>query len=159
MGRRGRIVLRPLLWVIPLGLFLDSLQAAEHTIFMGIFFKLGILLLSFAALLCFTVENSANVETVEILLRSNTEKKHVQVSGLISSEVFNTMSQNPSLQFEISSEDRSNSQFANERLSVVYNGAILPSLKQGSYVILEGSFDGKMLHAKTLLIKCPSKYK
>ncbi len=77
--------------------------------------------------------------------------RQVRVSGLVDPTTINYDHQNLILKFEIMGENGQN-------LPIVFNGPQPDQMREGAEAIVEGKFDGSMFEAKTLLLKCPSRY-
>jgi len=77
--------------------------------------------------------------------------KQVRVSGLVDPETINYNHQDLILKFSIMGEN-------GQRLPIVFNGPQPDQMREGAEAIVEGKFDGSIFEAKTLLLKCPSRY-
>ncbi|RMI15199.1 MAG: cytochrome c maturation protein CcmE [Calditrichaeota bacterium] len=77
--------------------------------------------------------------------------QNVRVSGWVDAETIDYNNRDLILQFDVTSE-------SGERLHVVFNGPKPDQMREGAEAILEGKFDGQQFTAKSLMLKCPSRY-
>ncbi len=78
----------------------------------------------------------------------------VKVRGLIEEGSVQQVTQGATLQFTMTDESKDN------QLSVVYQGAVPDTFKEGSEVVCEGILGtDNIFQASVLMPKCPSKYK
>ncbi len=77
--------------------------------------------------------------------------RQVRVSGKVDHETIDYNHKDLILKFDVVSEDGA-------RLPVVFNGPKPDQMREGAEAIIEGKFDGSSFEAKTLLLKCPSRY-
>jgi len=77
--------------------------------------------------------------------------KQVRVSGKVDINTVDYNHQDLILKFNILGEN-------GKSLPIVFNGPQPDQMTEGAEAIVEGKFDGSVFHAKTLLLKCPSRY-
>ena len=78
--------------------------------------------------------------------------RQVRVSGLVDTPTVDYNHKDLMLKFDIISE-------TGDRLPVVFNGPKPDQMdSEGAEAIIEGKFDGQVFQAKSLLLKCPSRY-
>ncbi len=77
--------------------------------------------------------------------------KQVRVSGMVDATTINYDNKTLTLNFEIMGENGQN-------LPITFNGPMPDQMREGAEAIVEGTFDGNIFTAKTLLLKCPSRY-
>lgn len=75
----------------------------------------------------------------------------VRVSGMVNAETIDYNHKDLILKFNIFGEN-------GQELPVVFNGPKPDQMREGAEAIVEGKFDGTTFEAKTLLLKCPSRY-
>jgi len=77
--------------------------------------------------------------------------RNLRVSGKVVGDSVDFNSRDLVLRFQIAGE-------SGETLSVVFNGPRPDQLRPEADIIVEGKFDGQEFTARTLLLKCPSRY-
>ncbi len=77
--------------------------------------------------------------------------KQVRVSGMVDAATIDYNHQDLILKFDIMGENGQN-------LPIVFKGPQPDQMREGAEAIVEGKFDGSVFNAKTLLLKCPSRY-
>lgn len=75
----------------------------------------------------------------------------VRVSGDVDAETIDFNNRDLILTFDVTSEN-------GDRMHVVFNGPKPDQMREGAEAILEGKYDGELFTAKTLMLKCPSRY-
>lgn len=75
----------------------------------------------------------------------------VRVSGEVDAETIDFNNRDLILAFDVTSE-------TGDRMSVVFYGPKPDQMREGAQAILEGKYDGELFTAKTLMLKCPSRY-
>ena len=87
----------------------------------------------------------------ELLAQSNSvHSRVVRVNGQVSPGSVEQKSGDLSLTFNVTE--------GGKNLPVVYRGVVPDTFTPGGNIVIEGTFDGRVFQAKTLLPKCPSKY-
>ncbi len=88
--------------------------------------------------------------TIEELYEKPIKSQNVKVSGLVKEG--SVLKHINSVEFVVYQNDK--------EIKVVYNGILPDAFSEGNEVIAEGKFDkdNKILYAKTILTKCPSRY-
>jgi cytochrome c-type biogenesis protein CcmE len=91
--------------------------------------------------------------TVDELYAKGTaiENRTVRVSGLVDADTIDFNNRDLILTFDVTSE-------TGERLPVVFNGPKPDQMREGAEAIIEGKYNGEQFTAKTLMLKCPSRY-
>ena len=79
------------------------------------------------------------------------ENRTVRVSGQVDADTIDFNNRDLILTFEVTSE-------TGERLPVLFNGPKPDQMREGAEAIIEGKYDGELFTAKTLMLKCPSRY-
>lgn len=117
-----------------------------------VFFLAGVGCLLYTGL---TRHSVASLNVAEALASSPEQLKAARVSGTVSGEGLERTDDGAGLRFHLKGEDDSR-----RTLAVRYAGVIPATFKAGSEVIVEGDLgtDGTF-EAKTLMTKCPSKYR
>ncbi len=113
------------------------------------------LLIGVTALIVLSMRQTAHqVVTVEEILDGKTPHQRLRLGARISRPI-KLLSNRvlPLVSFSVQGIS-SNS----KELEVRYEGIVPETLQVNREVILEGSYDGELFLAKTLLTKCPSKY-
>ncbi len=77
--------------------------------------------------------------------------KQVRVSGMVDAATIDYNNKDLTLKFDVIGENGTN-------LPVVFIGPKPDQMREGAQAIVEGTFDGNIFTAKTLLLKCPSRY-
>ncbi len=77
--------------------------------------------------------------------------RSLRVSGKVVGDSVDFNSRDLVLRFQIAGE-------SGETLPVVFNGPRPDQLRPDADIIVEGKFDGQEFTARTLLLKCPSRY-
>ncbi len=77
--------------------------------------------------------------------------RQVRVSGMVDATTIDYNNKDLTLKFDVVSE-------TGQHLPVVFNGPKPDQMREGAEAIIEGKFDGNSFSAKTLLLKCPSRY-
>jgi cytochrome c-type biogenesis protein CcmE len=97
--------------------------------------------------------NAAYFLTVDELYAKGTaiENRTVRVSGQVDADTIDFNNRDLILTFEVTSE-------TGERLPVIFNGPKPDQMREGAEAIIEGKYDGELFTAKTLMLKCPSRY-
>jgi cytochrome c-type biogenesis protein CcmE len=97
--------------------------------------------------------NAAYFLTVDELYAKGTaiENRTVRVSGQVDANTIDFNNRDLILTFEVTSE-------TGERLPVIFNGPKPDQMREGAEAIIEGKYDGALFTAKTLMLKCPSRY-
>ncbi|MEW5960351.1 MAG: cytochrome c maturation protein CcmE [Chloroflexota bacterium] len=75
----------------------------------------------------------------------------VRVSGNVDAATIDFNNRDLILAFDVTSDN-------GERMHVVFNGPQPDQMREGAQAILEGKYDGQIFTAKTLMLKCPSRY-
>ncbi len=75
----------------------------------------------------------------------------VRVSGEVDAETIDFNNRDLILAFDVTSE-------TGDRMPVVFYGPKPDQMREGAQAILEGKYDGELFTAKTLMLKCPSRY-
>ncbi len=88
--------------------------------------------------------------TVSELYEKPIKSQNLKVSGFVKEGTL--LKHMNSVEFVIYQNDK--------EIKVVYNGILPDAFSEGNEIIAEGKFDknSKILYAKTLLTKCPSRY-
>ena len=79
------------------------------------------------------------------------ENQTVRVSGQVDADTIDFNNRDLILTFDVTSE-------TGERLPVLFNGPKPDQMRAGAEAIIEGKYDGELFTAKTLMLKCPSRY-
>ena len=79
------------------------------------------------------------------------ENRTVRVSGMVDAETIDFNNRDLILAFDVTSE-------TGDRMPVIFNGPKPDQMREGAEAILEGKYDGEVFTAKTLMLKCPSRY-
>jgi cytochrome c-type biogenesis protein CcmE len=79
------------------------------------------------------------------------ENRTVRVSGQVDAATIDFNNRDLILTFDVTSE-------TGEHLPVVFNGPKPDQMREGAEAIMEGKYDGEVFTAKTLMLKCPSRY-
>ena len=79
------------------------------------------------------------------------ENRTVRVSGMVDADTIDFNNRDLILAFDITSD-------TGERMRVVFNGPQPDQMREGAEAILEGKYDGEFFTAKSLMLKCPSRY-
>ena len=79
------------------------------------------------------------------------ENRTVRVAGVVDADTIAFNNRELILNFDVMSE-------TGERMSVVFNGPKPDQMRHGADAILEGTYDGELFVADSLLLKCPSRY-
>ncbi len=87
----------------------------------------------------------------ELYQRPDMIGRQVRVSGLVDTETVDYNHQDLILKFDIMGDESQN-------LPIVFHGPQPDQMTEGAEAIVEGTFDGSVFTAKTLLLKCPSRY-
>jgi cytochrome c-type biogenesis protein CcmE len=97
--------------------------------------------------------SAAYFYTVDELYAKGTaaENRPVRVSGKVDADTIDFNNRDLILTFEVTSE-------TGERLPVIFNGPKPDQMREGAEAIIEGKYDGELFTAKTLMLKCPSRY-
>ena len=97
--------------------------------------------------------SSAYFLTVDELHAKGTaiENRTVRVSGKVDAETIDFNNRDLILTFDVTSE-------TGDRMPVIFNGPKPDQMREGAEAILEGKYDGQVFTAKTLMLKCPSRY-
>lgn len=116
----------------------------------------GIMILAVCFLMFSGVTNSMVYYYSISELRANAaslEGRGVRVSGHVSPGTIRKQT-GSRIEFEAYEKD------SGHTLSVVYEGIVPDTFKDGAEVVVEGNYDqqSRRFHANTLLAKCPSKY-
>ncbi|MFQ5578593.1 MAG: cytochrome c maturation protein CcmE [Anaerolineae bacterium] len=77
--------------------------------------------------------------------------RQVRVSGMVDAETIDYNHKELILAFDVMDE-------GGKHLPVVFNGPKPDQMREGAEAIIEGTFDGSTFQAKSLLLKCPSRY-
>lgn len=77
--------------------------------------------------------------------------KQVRVSGMVDATTIDYNNKDLILKFNIMGDGE-------QQLPIVFNGPQPDQMREGAEAIVEGTFDGNVFAAKTLLLKCPSRY-
>jgi cytochrome c-type biogenesis protein CcmE len=94
---------------------------------------------------------SAPYLTVEQLLAQEPSERLVRVSGLVVGDTIDWDAQHLVLRFQVADEGGS--------IPVIYEGVRPDMFRDGAQVVVEGKQSSSgVFEAKTLLLKCPSKY-
>lgn len=78
--------------------------------------------------------------------------QNIRVSGWVDAETIDFNNRDLILKFDVTSAE------TGDRMSVVFNGPKPDQMREGTEAILEGKYDGEMFTAKSLMLKCPSRY-
>jgi cytochrome c-type biogenesis protein CcmE len=91
--------------------------------------------------------------TVDELYAKGTtiENRTVRVSGKVDADTIDFNNRDLILTFEVTSD-------TGERLPVIFNGPKPDQMREGAEAIMEGKYNGENFTAKTLMLKCPSRY-
>jgi cytochrome c-type biogenesis protein CcmE len=97
--------------------------------------------------------SSAYFLTVDELHAKGTtiENRTVRVSGMVDAKTIDFNNRDLILTFDVTSE-------SGDRMPVIFNGPKPDQMREGAEAILEGKYDGEVFTAKTLMLKCPSRY-
>jgi len=79
------------------------------------------------------------------------ENRTVRVSGQVDADTIDFNNRDLILTFDVTSD-------TGEHLPVVFNGPKPDQMREGAEAIMEGKYDGEVFTAKTLMLKCPSRY-
>ena len=79
------------------------------------------------------------------------ENRPVRVSGKVDAATIDFNNRDLILSFDVMSEEGT-------RMPVVFNGPKPDQMREGAEAIVEGTYDGEMFQAQSLLLKCPSRY-
>jgi cytochrome c-type biogenesis protein CcmE len=95
--------------------------------------------------------SAAYYVTIEELDQSTPMRRNVRVSGNVVGDSIVWEARDLRLQFDLRDESG--------QLAVVYNGARPDMFRDGAEVVVEGKMgEGGVFEARTMLLKCPSKY-
>ena len=135
---------------------MPSIQVQGHAANKKIKFIIGGLMIALAILyLIYTgiASSAAYFLTVDELYGKGVdlENRTVRVAGSVDVETIEFNNHDLILTFEVTSE-------SGQRLPVIFNGPQPDQMRHGAEAILEGSYDGQIFTAQTLLLKCPSRY-
>lgn len=75
----------------------------------------------------------------------------VRVSGTVDAKTIDFNNRDLILAFDVTSEN-------GDRMHVIFNGPKPDQMREGAQAILEGKYDGDVFTAKSLMLKCPSRY-
>ncbi len=97
--------------------------------------------------------NAAYFLTVDELYAKGTaiHNRTVRISGEVDATTIDFNNRDLILNFDIFSE-------TGERVAVTFNGPKPDQMREGASAIIEGTYDGEIFTAQTLLLKCPSRY-
>ncbi len=99
-------------------------------------------------------ESAKAVVTVEELSTTEGARKNIRLGAKVADgEIKYQTSPTYRLEFQVTGL-----QDVEHKVPVIFDGLRPDTFQVGRDVILEGSFDGKVFVAKTLLTQCPSKY-
>lgn len=116
----------------------------------------GLVIASAISFLVYTAvkESSKKVVTVASLLTETSPKKNIRLGARVADRDID-YSTNPSFLLRFTVRDIT---IDDKQIPVRYEGIMPDTLKVGRDVILEGEYDGREFHAKSLMTQCPSKY-
>jgi len=100
-----------------------------------------------------TQSTAAYFLTVEELYAKGSEvyERNVRVAGKVTDAAIDFNARDLILHFQVAGP-------SGKTLPVVFNGPRPDQLRPDAEAILEGKFDGRQFGARTVLLKCPSKY-
>jgi cytochrome c-type biogenesis protein CcmE len=137
--------------VVDVGAAMTRMLTARRVKFIigGVVIALAILYLIFTA----ARSTAAYFLTVEELHAKGSAVygRNLRVSGKVVGDSVDFNSRDLVLRFQIAGE-------SGETLPVVFNGPRPDQLRPDADIIVEGKFDGQEFTARTLLLKCPSRY-
>lgn len=87
----------------------------------------------------------------ELYQRTDMIGRQVRVSGFVDATTIDYDHKDLILKFDVMGENSQN-------LPVIFHGPQPDQMREGAEAIVEGTFDGSVFNAKTLLLKCPSRY-
>jgi cytochrome c-type biogenesis protein CcmE len=133
-----------------------SVKVAERAANKKIKFVIGgvIIALAIIYLIYNGIQSSAAYFlTIDELYAKGTaiENRTVRVSGQVDADTIDFNNRDLILTFDVTSE-------TGERLPVIFNGPKPDQMREGAEAIIEGKYDGELFTAKSLMLKCPSRY-
>lgn len=87
----------------------------------------------------------------ELYQRTDMIGRQVRVSGFVDTATVDYNHQDLILKFDIMGDK-------SQPLPIIFHGPQPDQMTEGAEAIVEGTFDGSVFNAKTLLLKCPSRY-
>jgi cytochrome c-type biogenesis protein CcmE len=79
------------------------------------------------------------------------ENRTVRVSGKVDADTIDFSNRDLILAFDVTSE-------TGDRMHVTFNGPKPDQMREGAEAIVEGKYNGEVFTAKSLMLKCPSRY-